>query len=111
MATVTSRHHGGPSDAAERYGKHSRANARGLSVRALLERWVERGEAIRLAWRAEESDAVVARSQEFPTAVLPVIRGDDSHEVNADEDTEPTTTTRQARNWLQSGRFEGRRRR
>lgn len=90
-------------DAAERYGKHSQANARGLGVAELLRRVVARGDAIRLAWRGREATGVADPTDEFPTAVLPVIRDDDP--TLDEEDTEPTTATREARRWLQSPDF------
>lgn len=67
------KHRDEPNTAAERYGKHSEANAT-VPVVEILQQAVERGEAIRLAWRNEESNSLVNDRQEFPTAVLPVIR-------------------------------------
>jgi hypothetical protein len=101
------KHHSGPGEVAERYGRHSRANANGLSVGALLERVARACLAIRLAWRGTEGEGLAQTLDDFPTAVFPVIREADSHDANADEDTEPTTATRQARSWLQSAQFEG----
>jgi hypothetical protein len=90
---------------AEAYGKHSRANARGLSVAELLRRVVHRGEAFRLAWRGGDSDAPVDRREEFPTGVLPVVGDQLADALVAEEDTEPTTAMREARKWLQAPSF------
>jgi hypothetical protein len=90
-------------DNPETYGRHSRAHARGLSVAELLRRVVARGEAIRLAWRGDAATNLADRSDEFPTAVLPVIR-DDLLALEAQE-TEPTTATREAWQWLDTERF------
>jgi hypothetical protein len=90
---------------AEAYGKHSRANARGLSVAELLRRVVHRGDAFRLAWRGGDSDAPVGRDEEFPTGVLPVVRTEFVDILATEEDTEPPTATREARKWLQSANF------
>jgi hypothetical protein len=87
-----------PEDA-ERYGKHSRVHARGLGVAELLRRVVARGEAIRLAWRGDEAMSAIARSDEFRTAILPVMR--EEYPDDEDEDPELSTATRQARRWLQ----------
>jgi hypothetical protein len=73
---VNAKHRDEPISAAERYGKHSEANAP-LPVVEILRHAVERGEAIRLAWSGGDSNTVVSDSQEFPTAVLPVIRSTD----------------------------------
>jgi plasmid replication initiation protein len=100
------RHHGQGAGSAEQYGRHSQASARGLSVAALLARVVEAGHAVRLAWRGDDATRVVTRSDEFPTAVLPVVRSTDEPQAEPDglpaddEDTEPTTATREARKWL-----------
>jgi hypothetical protein len=93
------KHRDDPGAAAERYGKHSRAHARGLSVLALLRRVVAQGGAVRLAWRDSETNAVVDDRQEFPTAVLPAFRDEGEH-GDADESTEPATVTREARRWF-----------
>jgi hypothetical protein len=85
-------------DDADRYGKHSRAHAHGLGVAELLRRVVARGDAIRLAWRGDEATNAIARSDEFPTAVLPVVRVEYPDEN--DEDTEPSTAVRESRKWL-----------
>lgn len=90
-------------DNPETYGKHSRAHARGLTVAELLRRVVARGEAIRLAWRGDTATCMAGPSDEFPTAVLPVIRDDDPGAD--DETTEPTTATREARQWFGTERF------
>ena len=104
MAPVNAgKHRDEDDDAAARYGRHSRANAGGLTVTALLKRVMARGEAIRLAWRGTDSNGLVDQAAELPTAVLPVIREPD--EASDDEDTEPTTATREARRWLQHQRF------
>lgn len=98
-------------DAAERYGKHSQANARGLGVAELLRRVVARGDAIRLAWRGREATGVADPVDEFPTAVLPVIRDSIEYQVEPDgppgdeDETEPTTATREARKWLPPSGF------
>lgn len=65
-------------DAAERYGRHSEANADGLPAAELLRRAIANGEAICLAWRADDTARGQADAQEeFPTAVLPIIRPDE----------------------------------
>jgi hypothetical protein len=94
------RHHDTRSDAAERYGKHSEANARGWPVRELLKHVIRRGEAIRLAWPDGEANASADRSHEFPTAVLPAFQHDGEPEA---EGTGPTTATHDARKWFESG--------
>jgi hypothetical protein len=99
VAAVTGRHQGDHTDATGHYGRHSEANAGGLSVAALLARVADAGHAIRLAWRSNEVASAIDRSDEFPTAVLPVVRGTDGHE------TEPTTATREARRWLRPPGF------
>jgi hypothetical protein len=88
-------------DNPETYGKHSRAHARGWSVPELLRRTIQRGDAIRLAWRGDAAN-LADPSGDFPTAVLPVI-GEDLNEH--DETTEPTTATREARQWFGTERF------
>lgn len=112
MAAVIGRHHSGQDDrTAEQYGRHSRANANGLSVGALLERAARAGHAIRLAWRGVENEGLARTGGEFPTAVLPVIRGTNGHQAEPDgspgddKDTEPSTTTREARRWLRPAGF------
>jgi hypothetical protein len=99
------RHQGDRRDGAEQYGRHSQANARGLSVAALLARVVEAGHGIQLAWRGEEATSVTDRSQEFPTAVLPVVRDQHPDTPSNDDETEPTTATREARRWLRPPGF------
>lgn len=97
------KHRDEPGAAAERYGKHSQAHARGLSVLELLRRVVAQGEAVRLAWRESETNALVDNNQEFPTAVLPAVRdgrAEHGETSEADETTEPTTTTREVRRWF-----------
>jgi hypothetical protein len=100
------RHHGQGVGSAEQYGRHSQANARGLSVAALLARVAEAGHAVRLAWRSEEAATATARSDEFPTAVLPVVRDTEGHQTEPDGspgddvETEPSTATRDARRWI-----------
>lgn len=74
MAAVNvAKHRDEPTGAAERYGKHSEANA-DVPVSEVLQRAIQRGEAIRLAWPDDDSNTAVSDLQEFPTAVLPVIR-------------------------------------
>lgn len=90
-------------DNPETYGKHSRAHARGLSVAELLRRVVARREAIRLAWRGDATTNLADPSDEFPTAVLPITR--DNLPALEDQETEPTTATREARQWLGTERF------
>jgi hypothetical protein len=98
-------------ESAEEYGKHSQTNAGGLSVAALLERMSRAGQAIRLAWRSSEVTSVVGCSQEYPTGVLPVVRDMNEHQAEPDgwpgddEETEPTTATREARRWLRPPGF------
>lgn len=82
------KHRDEASGAAERYGKHSQANA-DVPVFDVLQRAIEEGEAIRLAWRDEDSNRVVNDPQEFPTAVLPIVRPQEHTLSEADEDTEP----------------------
>ncbi len=106
MAAVNGgKHHSGLGEVAERYGRHSRANANGLSVAALLERVARAGHAIRLAWRGEEATSVTDRAEEFPTAVLPVVRDQHPDTPSNDDKTEPTTATREARRWLRPPGF------
>lgn len=93
--TAAGKHRDEPSAAAERYGKHSQAHAHGSSVPELLRRIIRRGEAFRLAWPDAETNAVVDR-EDFPTAVLPVVPAATQH----GDATEPTTATRQARQWF-----------
>lgn len=106
MAAVTGRHRGDHTDATGHYGRHSEANPGGLSVAALLARVAEAGQAVRLAWRGNEVASVAERSGEFPTAVLPVVRSMASRQAEPDglagddQETEPTTGTREARRWL-----------
>lgn len=83
-------------DDAEMYGKHSRAHAHGLGVAELLRRVIARGDAIRLAWRGTDG-STAGRSDDFPTAVLPVIRDEYPGD---DEDTEPSAGVREARKWF-----------
>lgn len=90
-------------DNPETYGKHSRAHARGLSVAELLRRVVARGEAIRLAWRGDAATHMADPSDEFPTAVLPITR--DNLPALEDQESEPTTATREARQWFGSEWF------
>jgi hypothetical protein len=100
------RHHDARGDAAERYGKHSEANARGWPVRELMKHVIRQGEAIRLAWPDGEANASADRSREFPTAVLPAVDGD-GHEGQPDADgTKPTTAARAARKWFEPGGLE-----
>lgn len=99
--TNPGRHRDEATAAAERYGKHSQAHA-DLPVVDVLRRVAESGEAIRLAWQDDDSNRVVEDRQEFPTAVLPVIRDDPGAD---DETTEPTTATREARQWFGTERF------
>ena len=74
MAAVNAaKHRDEPTSAAERYGKHSQANA-DVPVSEVLRRAIEQGEAVRLAWRDEDHDRAIASAEEFPTAVLPVVR-------------------------------------
>lgn len=105
MATVSfDRRHSGSGDA-EQYGRLSQANARGLSVATLLARVVAAGHAVQLAWRGEEATDVTDRLQEFPTAVLPVVRDQYPDTPGDDDETEPTTATREARRWLRPPGF------
>ena len=105
MAAVTGRHHDECGNGAERYGRHSRANANGLSVAALLDRAARAGHAIRLAWRGAESEGLALAGGELPTGVLPVVRDEHLDTSGEDEDTEPTTATREARRWLRPPGF------
>lgn len=108
---MTGRNQGEGNRTVEPYGKHSQANARGLSVAALLTRTTQAGQAIRLAWRGDEAASLVDRTDEFPTAVLPVVRRVDGHQAESDgwpgddQETEPATATREARRWLQPPGF------
>lgn len=84
------------SESAEQYGKHSRAHAGGPGVVDLLRRAVAHGDAIRLAWD-DETRIVADQRDDFPTAVLPVVRDEYPGD---DEDTEPSTAVREARKWF-----------
>jgi hypothetical protein len=97
------KHESGQAASSDDYGQHSQANAHGISVAELLRRMVARGEAVRLAWRGREATGLADRLEEFPTAVLPVIRADTP--APADDDTPPTTTTREAGRWSQPPGF------
>jgi hypothetical protein len=97
------KHHSIEQEPAEGYGKHHAARAGGLSVTELLRQMVARGEAIRLAWRGNDTADIVDPSAEYPTAILPAIR-DDAPSID-DEDTEPTTATRATRSWLRPASF------
>jgi hypothetical protein len=66
------RHHYDLSRSPDTYGRHSEANAGGLTVAALLRRVVASGEAIRLAWPVEGADQLTG-DDEWPTAVLPKV--------------------------------------
>lgn len=90
------KHRDEPISAAERYGKHSQANA-DVSVFDVLQQAIQRGEAIRLAWPEEDSNRAVTDPQELPTAVLPAVRPEKSVPSEADDDTEPMNTTSEAR--------------
>lgn len=99
---MTGRHHADQDhgDGSDRYGKHSQANANGLSVRTLLERTIAYGDAIRLAWDNEDPNALADGERDLPTAVLPVVPMQVADEAEGDDETEPTTATREARRWL-----------
>jgi hypothetical protein len=105
------RHHSGQDNSAESYGRHSPTNAGGLTVAALIERVARAGQAVRLAWRGREAAGVADWSDEFPTAVLPVVRDTNRHHAEPDgspgedEGTEPTTATREAQQWLRASGF------
>lgn len=73
---MNAKHRDEPTSAAERYGRHSQANA-DVPVFDVLQRAIDRGDAIRLAWPDEDSNQVVGDAREFPTAVLPVMRPSD----------------------------------
>jgi hypothetical protein len=109
VAAVTGRHHSGQDDTNEGYGRHNPINAGGLTVAALIERVARAGQAVRLAWRGREAADVANWSDEFPTAVLPVVRERIMHQAEPDgspsenEETEPTTAAREARRWLRPG--------
>ena len=106
MAAVSpGKHHGGQDAAADRAGLHRADRANGVSVAALLERVSRAGLAIRLAWRGTERTDVVQHSDEFPTGVLPVIRDRFPGAVSDDEETEPTSATREAWRWLRPEHF------
>jgi hypothetical protein len=98
------RHHSEQDDAAEGYGRHSPTNAGGLTVAALIERVARAGQAVRLAWRGREAVGTADWADEFPTAVLPVIR-DQLPQSPSGEGTEPTAATREAWKWLRPPGF------
>lgn len=77
------KHRDDPTGVAERYGRHSEANAQGPSALELLQRAILRGEGIRLAWRGDDVNAV-SDATELPTAVLPTVREPGRHEQGAD---------------------------
>lgn len=85
MAAVNGKHRDDAMTAGH-YGKHSRAHA-DLPVAEVLHAAVARGDALRLAWPADEVDRVVEPREEFPTGVLPVVRG--AARTGDDGDTEP----------------------
>jgi hypothetical protein len=89
----------------EAYGKHTTGRVSGVSVVELLRRVVGRGEAVRLAWRGVERAGVAHNSDEFPTAVLPVIRDQLPAASSDDEGTEPTVAVQEARQWLRPPGF------
>jgi hypothetical protein len=93
---VNAKHRDETSAAAERYGKHSEANA-DVSVFDVLQQAIKRGEAIRLAWSDEDSNRAVSDPQELPTAVLPVVRPEQSVPSEADDYTQPMNATSAAR--------------
>ena len=94
MAQVNSgKHHRHEHEAAEGYGKHNAGRVNGLPVVELLHRMMARGEAVRLAWRGGERTGIAHDSDEFPTAVLPVIRDPLPDATSGDEDAAPTTAT------------------
>lgn len=97
------RHHAGEHQSADTYGRHDESRASGLSVAELLERMIGRGEAVRLAWRGEEATNMTARSDDFPTAVLPQVQ--DEFPDTDDEGTEPTTAIRETRQWRRTRGF------
>lgn len=75
MATVNAgKHHSGQCDTTAGCGKHRAGRAGGLSVATLLERVSQAGQAIRLAWRGGEHNGLAPEGNEFPTAVLPMVR-------------------------------------
>jgi hypothetical protein len=76
-----------------------------LSVAALLERMSRAGQAIRLAWRGSERLGLAEGRGEFPTGVLPVVRDQILDAPSDDDETEPTTATREARRWLRPPGF------
>lgn len=91
--------------AAERYGRHSQAHATGPSAVQLVQQAIAAGEAIRLAWRDEESTGPADASHEFPTAVLPVIDHQEPADDGAGDASEPNTTTSDAHQRLPPGDF------
>lgn len=95
----------GEYQSAEAYGKHSQTNAHGLSVAELLKRVVRRGEALRLAWRGHDPDVFVDQEDEFPTAVLPVVRDEPAAVLETAVEAVPRTLTRDARKWSQPPGF------
>jgi hypothetical protein len=105
VATVNTGRHHSRQDTAEGYGRHSPTNAGGLTVAALIERVAHAGQAVRLAWRGREAAGIADWSDEFPTAVLPVVRDGAIDSSTADEETEPTTATQEARRWLRPPGF------
>jgi hypothetical protein len=102
---MNGKHHSGEHESAEPYGKHHAARVGGLSVASLLERVARAGQAVRLAWRGAERQGLAATEDDFPTAVLPVIRDQVADVASDDEETEPTTATQEARRWLRPPGF------
>lgn len=81
------KHRNEPTSAAERYGRHSQANA-DVPVYEVLQQAIDRGDAIRLAW-PDDGSGIVSDVQELPTAVLPVIRPRSNEPPENDEDSAP----------------------
>ena len=100
MAAVTTGRHRSNPDEGDAYGRHSWTIAGGLSVAALLERAVRAGDAVRLAWRGADGNGLVQTGDDFPTALLPVIRDQPREATGNDEGTEPTTAAQETRRWL-----------
>lgn len=87
------------------HGRHRPANTSGLMATALIERVARTGHAIRLAWQGTADHGLASADDDFPTAVLPVVRNEPPDTSTADEDTEPTMASREARQWLGSSEF------
>jgi hypothetical protein len=83
-AVNTGRYRDESTIAAERYGRHSQAHA-DVPVVDVLQATVDRGDPLRLAWSPDQIADPVKPTEEFPTAVLPVVNTADK----SSDHTEP----------------------